>query len=151
MSRLSKAAARLALENPEIRDSLVPLLKKYAERPETTDIYPHKMDHGWTEPLAGGSDIMRRVQNQFRQEQGLPTRPDSEVVPKVARQGGKLPVSTDLRHPYYEMTDAVGLLQAAVQAEPNVRRDRKVQKALSALDTASAFLYRELNAHYLWD
>jgi len=86
MNRLMRATVRLAHENPSLRPALLPILKKYAEKPETTDIYPHKMDHGWTEPLAGGSDIMRRVQNQFRHEQGLPTRPDSETVPKVARR-----------------------------------------------------------------
>ena len=86
MNRLMRATVRLAHENPSLRPARLPILKKYAEKPETTDIYPHKMDHGWTEPLAGGSDIMRRVQNQFRHEQGLPTRPDSETVPKVARR-----------------------------------------------------------------
>jgi hypothetical protein len=87
MHDLTRATIRLAYENRELRPHLMALLRRArAEDPKTTDIYPHKMDHGWTEPLAGGTDIMRRVQNQFRHEQGLPTRPDSEIVPKVARR-----------------------------------------------------------------
>jgi len=54
---------------------------RVARQPQTTDIYPEGMNHGWDEPLAGGTDVMRRVQNDFRREQGLPERPDS---PRVA-------------------------------------------------------------------
>lgn len=150
MDSLMRATARLAKNNPALRDFLVPILKKYAEDPKTTDIYPHKMDHGWTEPLAGGSDIMRRVQNQFRHEQGLPTRPDSEVVPKVAGDT-RLPVSTDIRHPYYYMTDYMGSLEDALKGDPNVSKDRKVMRAFADLRKADIALYKALGAKYLWD
>jgi hypothetical protein len=85
MSTLRSRLIRLAHANPELRPVLIPLLREGAEGPpKTTDIYPSKIDHGYDEPLSGGTDVMRRLQNQLRQEQGLPTRPSSPEIPKAA-------------------------------------------------------------------
>jgi len=56
----------------------------YKGNPGGEDIYPYEIDHGYDEPLAGGTDVMRRLQNQYLHEQGdvVPQRPES---PKVAR------------------------------------------------------------------
>jgi hypothetical protein len=149
MSRLFKAAAKLAYENPDLRDSLVPLLRKCAEDPETTDIYPHKMDHGWVEPLAGGSDIMRRVQNQFRHEQGLPTRPDSETVPKVASKD--LRETDALRDSYYEMSDGAISFQRAVRYDPVTEGDRRLHNLVKEAVQVVSQIHGHLNRSYLWD
>ena len=149
MSKLSKAAAKLALENPDLRVSLVPLLKKYAERPETTDIYPHNMDHGWTEPLAGGTDIMRRVQNQFRHEQGLPTRPDSETVPKVAAVA-RVGIE-HMRKPYYEMSDGIIKFRMAVNGGLVTKSDNTLKRFAKELEELSTAVSRHLDRTYIWD
>lgn len=50
----------------------------YSGNPDGKPIYDVKVDHGDTgEPLAGGTDIMRRVQNKLLEEQGNPKRPRS--------------------------------------------------------------------------
>jgi hypothetical protein len=52
--------------------------KPYSGNPDGKPIYPNAVDHGDTgEPLAGGTDIMRRVQNKLLEEQGNPKRPRS--------------------------------------------------------------------------
>jgi len=42
----------------------------YDGNPDGKDIYPNKVDHGYDEPLAGGTDVMRRLQNRLLHEQG---------------------------------------------------------------------------------
>lgn len=56
----------------------------YKGNPDGVDIYPNEIDHGYGEPLGGGTDVMRRLQNKLIHEQGdvVPQRPES---PKVAR------------------------------------------------------------------
>jgi len=56
----------------------------YKGNPDGKDIYPNEINHGAKgEPLAGGTDVMRRLQNDLLHEQGNDTwrRPES---PKVA-------------------------------------------------------------------
>lgn len=55
----------------------------YKGNPNGQAIYPNEIDHGYGEPLAGGTDVMRRLQNQFLHEQGRDPRPES---PKVAAE-----------------------------------------------------------------
>ena len=59
----------------------------YSGNPGGVPIYPNEIDHGvTTEPLAGGTDIMRRLQNNLLIEQGNTdlVRPES---PKAASHG----------------------------------------------------------------
>ena len=155
-ARIQKLA-RVALDHPELRGDIVPIIEQWktaqGEQPKTTDIYPTAMNHGWDEPLSGGTDVMRRVQNDFRHEQGLPTRPSSPEVPKVAAKKGdkRSPVETDIRHPYYDMGDQMGSLEDALKGDPKVSKDRAVMKAFSDLRKADKDLYKELTARYLWD
>lgn len=61
-------------------------LAGYKGNPGGKDIYPNEIDHGTkTEPLSGGTDVMRRLQNRLLHEQGdvVPQRPAS---PKVSHQ-----------------------------------------------------------------
>jgi len=54
-------------------------LATYSGNPGGKPIYPNEIDHGYDEPLAGGTDVMRRLQNQFLHEQGTDDlkRPES--------------------------------------------------------------------------
>lgn len=56
----------------------------YRGNPGGDPIYPHDIDHGYGEPLAGGTDVMRRLQNNLLHEQGTDDlmRPTS---PRLAR------------------------------------------------------------------
>jgi len=59
-------------------------LAGYSGNPDGVDIYPHEINHGAKgEPLAGGTDVMRQLQNNLLYEQGNEAwkRPES---PKVA-------------------------------------------------------------------
>jgi len=55
----------------------------YSGNPDGSSIYPADIDHGYGEPLAGGTDVMRKLQNQLLHEQGNDEwrRPES---PKLA-------------------------------------------------------------------
>ena len=56
----------------------------YSGNPDGDRIYPGKeFDHGYDEPLAGGTDVMRQLQNRLREEQGREPRRES---PKVGAQ-----------------------------------------------------------------
>lgn len=55
----------------------------YGGNPNGQPIYPHEVDHGYDQPLAGGSDVMKRLQNRLLQEQGQPQRPEN---PRLANR-----------------------------------------------------------------
>lgn len=59
----------------------------YSGNPDGKDIYPNQIDHGHEEPLAGGTDVVRRLQNQLLHEQGNTQwqRPGSPQHPKGTR------------------------------------------------------------------
>lgn len=52
-------------------------LGSYDGNPNGQGIYPHQVDHGYGEPLAGGTDVMRKLQNRLLEEQGREPRPES--------------------------------------------------------------------------
>jgi len=83
---LRKNLIRLAHTNPELRPQLLPILKgsAYDGNADGKPIYDHDIDHGYGQPLAGGTDVMRRLQNQYRKEQGRPERPANPEIPKMA-------------------------------------------------------------------
>lgn len=58
--------------------------KPYAGNADGQPIYDHEINHGYDQPLAGGTDVMRRLQNQYRKEQGRPERPPNPEIPKMA-------------------------------------------------------------------
>jgi len=136
MNPLQKLA-KLALDHPELRDDLMPIIREAAYRPKddwllldlavqdahkgkpdrqwykkdegytevydrtvkelrgrratdtgapkTTDIYENEIDHGYDQPLAGGTDVMKRLQDQFLIEQGREPR---EKNPRLATTTG---------------------------------------------------------------
>ena len=51
----------------------------YKGNPGGKDIYPSEIEHGYGEPVGGGTDVMRKLQNQLLDEQGNTKwmRPDS--------------------------------------------------------------------------
>lgn len=70
----------------ELGESAEGRLASYSGNPDGQPIYPHEIAHGYGEPLAGGTDVMRRLQNNLLYEQGNTDqmRPES---PKVASSG----------------------------------------------------------------
>jgi len=59
----------------------------YQGNPGGNGIYPVEVDHGYSEPLAGGTDVMRNLQNRLLEEQGREPRPVGE---RLASTGLKL-------------------------------------------------------------
>lgn len=142
-----KKLAQIGLDHPELREDIRYIVEAaYSGNPDGKPIYDHEIDHGYDEPLSGGSDVMRRMQNQFRKEQGLPERPSSPQVPKTAE--GK-PEAGHLRKPFYEFSDGViGFTHAArglMRTDPNLKK--LVDQANKDLDRIT----RYLNSHYIWD
>jgi hypothetical protein len=72
---------KLKRERPELRLAGVDPPYEQDGKP----IYPKPIDHGYDQPLSGGHDIMKRLQDQLVQEQGRPDwdRPDN---PRLARR-----------------------------------------------------------------
>jgi len=60
----------------------------YKGNPDGGDIYENEVGHGYGEPLAGGTDVMRKLQNRLLHEQGNPQRPES---PRLAAQVVNIP------------------------------------------------------------
>jgi len=52
-----------------------------ATGPSTTEVFEKKIDHGYEQPIAGGTDIMKRLQDKFLIEQGRQPR---EPNPRLA-------------------------------------------------------------------
>jgi hypothetical protein len=46
----------------------------YQGNPDGKDIYPVQIDHGYEQPISGGSDVMQQLQHRLRIEQGLAAR-----------------------------------------------------------------------------
>jgi len=44
----------------------------YTGNPGGKPIYPNKVDHGYEDPIAGGSDVMQDLVQDLRHEQGDP-------------------------------------------------------------------------------
>ena len=60
-------------------------LAGYSGNPDGGDIYPHEIDHGYNQPLSGGWDIMKRLQDRLLIEQGRPPRePNPRLASRVA-------------------------------------------------------------------
>jgi len=59
------------------RDPDLMRMAGYQGNEDGQDIYPNEVGHGYGEPLAGGTDVMRQTQNRLLHEQGRSPRPDS--------------------------------------------------------------------------
>lgn len=60
-------------------------------------------------------------------------------------------VITDVRHPYYEMGDKFGALQEAVDNDPTMRVDDKLNGILAGIRTYMDSLHTHLEENYIWD
>ena len=91
MTPLRARTIRLAHENPSLRPHLLPILREADEGPVV------EIDHGYEQPLAGGTDVVKRLQDQLLVEQGRPKR---EPNPRLASSRGvslfDLPVAEEL-------------------------------------------------------
>jgi hypothetical protein len=80
---LKSALLRLAHAQPELRKDLLGIIRMAATLngdPDSASIYPNKINHGYDQPLAGGTDVMKRLQDKLLHEQG---RPEREKNPKI--------------------------------------------------------------------
>lgn len=48
------------------------VVARYTGNPDGKPIYPNEIDHGYEDPIAGGSDVMQDLVNDLRHEQGNP-------------------------------------------------------------------------------
>lgn len=55
---------------------------RYKGNPDGQPVYDHVVDHGVDQPLSGGFDVMKQLQNEYLKEQG---RPERENTPRLAR------------------------------------------------------------------
>lgn len=144
-----KKLAQIGLEHPELRDEIREIVRAaaYDGNPDGKPIYDHEIDHGYSEPLGGGTDVMRRLQNQYRKEQGLDQRPASPQIPK---QGAILPTSY-LRNSFYSFSDGVISLTDAVRSNQATASDKKLQQLLKQANGNLDSINRHLNKTYDWD
>lgn len=53
----------------------------YDGNPDGKPIYPNEVDHGYGQALAGGTDIVKRLVDRYRHEQGRDMR---DLNPRLA-------------------------------------------------------------------
>lgn len=97
---------RLAYTHPELRAALVPVLRRHRT---ACDAQEPKIDHGYDQPLAGGTDVMKRLQDQLLIEQGREPR---EPNPRLA-SGRK--VASQIQHRLIQALQHSPELRKAVQ------------------------------------
>jgi hypothetical protein len=133
---------RLAHTNPELRPHLLAILKEGAHP------YDVSIDHGYTQPLAGAHDVMQQLQSNLLVEQGRPPRPENHHLAsnKVMLK------NTDLRNPYYALSDASGAFARFAEGDGDLRKDKKLIKLLKSIEDLVNDLSDHLNATYdKWD
>lgn len=82
-STILRIASELPVGDPTRRRLI--LLASYDGNPDGKAIYPGKMDHGYDQALSGGHDIMKRVVDNLRIEQGSePRDPNPRLAARVA-------------------------------------------------------------------
>lgn len=118
----------------------------YAGNPGAESIYPVQVDHGYDEPLAGGTDVMRKLQNRLLTEQGREPRPESSRL-----AAGAKPKAPQLRKPYYAASDGVSALLDVAKTDPMIRKDRELQPKANALKDALYAFHDYISANYIWD
>lgn len=91
--------AKLAQDDESLRPFLMPLLRDAATlhpegmQAESNDIYEVQVDHGYDQPLSGGHDIMKRLQDKLLIEQGRPTGdPNPRLAATTGLQRGLIQV-----------------------------------------------------------
>ena len=65
----------------------------YSGNPDGKPIYPVEIDHGEVEALSGGWDVMKRLQDQYRIEQGGEARENQET--RLARLNANTPTEVE--------------------------------------------------------
>lgn len=56
----------------------------YKGNPDGQDIYPTQVDHGYDQPIGGGTDVMKALQNRLLIEQGKTPRRSNPKIARVA-------------------------------------------------------------------
>lgn len=59
--------------------------------------------------------------------------------------------TTNIRHPYYEMSDKLGALHEAAQKDPAMKEDAVLQGLIRVFCEGTATLQQHLNNNYIWD
>jgi hypothetical protein len=82
-STIIHIAAKLP-KGDETRRKLLRLAadEPYDGNPSGKPIYPNAVPHGYDQPLSGGTDVMKRLQDKLLHEQG---RPERDKNPRLAR------------------------------------------------------------------
>lgn len=115
-----KKLRQLAAEHPEMADRIAAIIEA-ASLDGKVD-YPNEIDHGYGQPLSGGWDIMKRLQDQLLIEQGSkPRDPNPRLASDLQRhlirvmQGGtarEMVRQAVVKHA--SETDTVVMVNAAV-------------------------------------
>ena len=82
----NRGTARRPKHRKDMDDRAANQTAGYKGNPDGKDIYPNEVGHGYTEPMSGGHDIMRQLQNSLIHEQGdvVPQRPESPAVTRYS-------------------------------------------------------------------
>jgi hypothetical protein len=90
LTDFQRRVIRFGSQHAELRGVLGRLINEarqggYTGNPDGKDIYKNKIDHGYDQPLAGGTDVMKRLQDQLLHEQGRPPRDPNPVLKGAKR------------------------------------------------------------------
>ena len=93
----------------------------------------------------------RFLANDLRDEPERDERSDATKPVIAASNDGKAPVKPDIRHPYYEMGDKLGVLKDAIKGDSELKKDKKLVSLVTDIEKATDALHKHLEATYIWD
>ncbi len=91
----------------------------------------YAVEHGLTQPLSGGTDVMQKLQNQLLEDQGRPPRPENHrlannLLPVEMAQGKTAGLA-----PYQEIGACIAMLDRIRQG----MKDKTLGKGYSSMET----------------
>lgn len=148
---LRTALIKLASSDESLRPHLLPLLKTGMEFGTQNELDTYLKAH----PDADKSN--HSVKKSTRKNAPMSDTDIMKKYPDLTPSGvksvksGKLPVTSDVRHPFLEMGDKVHGTEEAMNEDPTMKKDTKLKGLMEAVKAAQAALQKYMDATYVWD
>ncbi len=92
--------AYLAVKAAKLMDPYKKWTASYSGNPNGEPIYENEIDHGYDQPISGGNDVMKALQNKLLLEQGSEPRPKNPRIAECVDVENDPYVENDLWHEY---------------------------------------------------
>lgn len=152
MSNLRTALIRLASSDESLRPHILPLLKQGMDFGTQNELDTYLKAH------PGADKSNHSVKKSTKTRSTPPSDADiMKKYPHLTPRGlsevkkGKLPVTSDVRHPFNEMGDKMYGTEEAMNEDPVMKEDTKLKGLMEAVKAAQQALQKHMDATYVWD